>query len=148
MMAYSNRHSMGYQLSDKSKWYLSKSAFLEALYFAYQYQEFLDELEAIGDGSRAISYDSQPHGTSAKGSLEDLAIKRSRISAKVDIIEAACREADPDLYFWLLKGVTSDSVGYDYLYYQLKMPCGRRAYYEKRRKFYYILYRKMSERFY
>ncbi len=140
MGMYSNRHSMGYQLSDKSKYFLSRSAFLEALYFAYQYSEFMDELEALGDGSRGISYDSQPHGSASKGSLEDLAIKRARISARVDIIEQSCRETDPDLYFWLLKGVTSDSVGYDYLRYQLGMPCGRRQYYEKSRQFYYILY--------
>lgn len=141
-MAYSNVKNLRRQLSDRNKYYLSKSAFLEALYFAYQYQEYLDELEAIGDGNRAISYDLQPHGEVSGSALEDLAIRRAGISARVDLIESACREADPELYFWLIKGVTSDSVGYDYLHYQLGMPCGRRAYYEKRRRFYYILYRK------
>ena len=60
---------MGYQLSKGSNYYLSKAAFLESLYFAYQYQEFLDELEVIGDGSKGISYDSQPHGDARAGGL-------------------------------------------------------------------------------
>lgn len=146
MGMYSNRHSMGYQLSKGNGYYLSKAAFLESLYFAYQYQEFLDELEVIGDGSKGISYDAQPHGDAKAGGLEDLAIRRARISSKVDLIERVCREVDPELYPWLIKGFTSDEVGYDYLRYQLRMPCGRNQYYEKRRKFYFLLYREKQKK--
>ena len=146
-MAYSNRRALQKELSNSNKYYLSKAAFLQSLYFAYQYQEFLDELEMIGDGSRAISYDSQPHGEATGGALEDLAIRRAKVSCKIDAIESACREASSELYKWLIKGVTSDEVGYDYLRYQLNMPCGRRQYYEIRRKFYFILYQKISEKF-
>lgn len=124
---------------------MSKEAFLQALYFAYRYQEFKDILEEMGDGSKALSYDGQPRGTSAGSSLEDLAIKRAKISAKIDLIESSVYEADPDLFMWLLKGVTSDSVGYNYLHFQLHMPCGRNQYYDRRRKFYYILSKKLDD---
>jgi hypothetical protein len=85
-MAYSNRRALQKELSNSNKYYLSKAAFLQSLYFAYQYQEFLDELEMIGDGSRAISYDSQPHGEATGGALEDLAIRRTKVSCKIDAI--------------------------------------------------------------
>lgn len=144
-MAYSNvKNLRRWQISKESKYYLSKEAFLQALYFAYRYQEFKDILEEMGDGSKALSYDGQPRGSLAGSSLEDLAIKRAKISAKIDLIESSCREADPELYFWLIKGVTSDTVGYNYLRCQLHMPCGRNQYYERRRKFYYILSHKLD----
>lgn len=145
-MAYNNRKNLK-QLSPKSEYYLSPPQFLYSLYFAYQYQEFKDKLEEMGDGNRAVNYDAQPHGESKGTALEDLAIKRAKISARIDLIEQVCRETDPGLYFWLLKGVTSKSVGYGYLRYQLGMPCGRNYYYKRRRQFYHDLYNKLEEKF-
>ena len=143
-MAYNTRKNLR-TLSTKNKYWLSNAAFYQAYYFALRYQEFKDTLEEMGDGSRGLSYDSQPHGSANKSSLEDLAIRRARISAKVDIIESACRLADAELYPWLIKAVTNNNVGYDYLYYQLEIPCSRGTFYERRRKFYYILSHKLDE---
>lgn len=144
-MAYNTRKNLR-TLSTKNKYWLSNAAFYQAYYFALRYQEFKDTLEEMGDGSRGLSYDPQPHGGSAnKSSLEDLAIKRSRISAKVDIIESACRLADAEMYPWLIKAVTNNDVGYDYLRYQLGIPYSRGTFYDRRRKFYYILSHKLDE---
>lgn len=144
-MAYSNRRALARGLSPKNKWYLPKYAFREALNYAQQYQDYLDRLEELGNGSRAISYDSQPHGDSKGTALEDLAIRRAKISVRVDKIEQACREADAELYPWLLKAVTNDGIGYDYLYYYLEppIPCSRNTFYERRHKFFYLLYQKI-----
>lgn len=143
-MAYNTRKNLR-TLSTKNKYWLSNAAFYQAYYFALRYQEFKDTLEEMGDGSRGLSYDPQPHGSASKSSLEDLAIRRARISAKVDIIESACRLADVELYPWLIKAVTNNDVGYDYLYHQLGIPCSRGTFYERRRKFYYILSHKLDE---
>ena len=143
-MGYNTRKNLR-TLSTKSKYWLSNAAFYQAYYFALRYQEFKDTLEEMGDGSRGLSYDSQPHGSASKSSLEDLAIKRSRISAKVDIIESACRLADAEMYPWLIKAVTNNDVGYDYLRYQLGIPYSRGTFYDRRRKFYYILSHKLDE---
>ena len=143
-MAYNTRKNLR-TLSTKNKYWLSNAAFYQAYYFALRYQEFKDTLEEMGDGSRGLSYDPQPHGSASKSSLEDLAIRRARISAKVDIIESACRLADAELYPWLIKAVSNNDVGYDYLYYQLGIPCSRGTFYERRRKFYYILSHKLDE---
>lgn len=143
-MAYNSRNNLK-PLRKSNKYWLTNSAFYQAYYFALRYQEFLDTLEEMGDGSRGLSYDSQPHGSASKSSLEDLAIRRSRVSSKVDLIESACRLADADLYPWLLKAVTNNDIGYDYLYYQLGIPCSRGTFYDRRRKFYYILSHKLDE---
>ena len=144
MMAYNTRKNLR-TLSTKSKYWLSNAAFYQAYYFALRYQEFKDTLEEMGDGSRGLFYDSQPHGSATKSSLEDLAIKRSKVSEKIDLIESACRLADAELYPWLIKAVTNNDVGYDYLYYQLGIPCSRGTFYDRRRKFYYILSHKLDE---
>lgn len=143
-MTYNNRKNLK-QLSTKNPYWLPHAAFYSAYYFALRYQEFLDELEALGDGARGISYDSQPHGDSTGTALEDLAIKRAKVSSYIDLIESSCLEADREIAPYLLKAVTNIDVGYDYLDH-LGMPCGRGTFYKRRRKFYYILSKKLDNR--
>lgn len=128
------------RVSPNNRWWLPENAFREALYFAYQYKELKDELEVIGTGERAINYDPQPKGTATSKPVEDLAIKRSKIADKIARIESACRLTDAELYPWLILGVTDREIGYDYLSTRLNIPCSRNTYYERRRKFYYILW--------
>lgn len=146
-MAYDSRKDK--QLSTKNPYYLPDAAFRNAFYFALRYHEFVDKLETLGDGARGISYDSQPHGDSKGTALEDLAIKRAKISARIDLIVSSCVEADRELAPWLFKAVTNRNIGYEYLD-QIgvdgkQIPCGSSKYYNRRRKFYYILAQKLDE---
>ena len=143
-MAYNSRKNLK-PLSAKNEYQLDNAAFYHAYYFALRYPTFKDMLEEMGDGSRGLSYDSQPHGSANKSSLENLAIKRSRVSSRIDLIESSCRLADAELYPWLIKAVTNKDVGYEYLRYQLGIPCSRGTFYNRRRKFYYILSNKLDE---
>ena len=141
---YDGKKAMYRKQSKKSSYWMSEEEKGYVMNFAYRYQEFKDKLEELGDGNRAISYDSQPHAEANGSALEDLAIRRSKISSKVDLIESTCQEVDPDLYFWLLKGVTSRSASYEYLRYQLRIPCGRNYYFERKNRFYYLLLQKLD----
>ena len=47
------------------------------------------------------------------------------------------------IYPWILEGVTTDYATYRYLRDSKKIPCGKKMYYERRRKFYYLMSKKI-----
>ena len=67
----------------------------------------------------------------------------AELSKRMDIIEQTVRETDPELYQWILQGVTDEFATFKYLHETKGMPCGHRQYYERRRKFYYMLSQKI-----
>ena len=69
------------------------------------------------------------------------AIRVEELSAKMKLIEDTAMEAGPDIYKWLLIGVTTDS-SYNYLAKKLGMPAGKDLYYDRYRKYFYYLSKK------
>ena len=67
---------------------------------------------------------------------ERLAIRREKLRQKCEVIEQTAIEADPDIYQWILEGVTTEYATYRYLKDAKDIPCGKTMYYEKRKKFY------------
>ena len=57
----------------------------------------------------------------------------------LDQIEENAKEADAELWEYIVKAVTNENVTYNYLKQIMNIPCGQTYYYEKRRKFYYLL---------
>ena len=80
--------------------------------------------------------------TKSGRNLSDLtarcAMRRIYYSDKIKMVERAARESDPDLYIYILKGVT-EGLSYTYLKTKLNMPCGRDTYYDRYRKFFWLL---------
>ena len=74
---------------------------------------------------------------------ERLAIKRLELEEKCKRIEQTAIEADPDIYQWLLEGVTTEYATYRYLRDAKGIPCGKDLYYDRRRKFYYLMSNKI-----
>lgn len=122
---------------DKQYW-LPKEEYLTAVHFALQYPEWHKKLKQMSYAIKGIDYNGekvQSHG--GYDSTLELAMQRYAIARKIELVEAAAREAAPNIYSYLLKGVTMDKT-----YEQLRvdgMPCGRRYYQEHRQKFYYLL---------
>nr|DAR65025.1 MAG TPA: hypothetical protein [Caudoviricetes sp.] len=71
-----------------------------------------------------------------------LAIKRTILKDKCELIESTIMETDKELYRYLLKAITEEGVTYQYLRSVMGIPCSRRRYYETRRRFYYLLSKK------
>ena len=55
------------------------------------------------------------------------------LTEKMNLIEETVREAGPDIYKWLLIGVTTIK-SYDHLSQKMRMPMSRSAYYVRYRK--------------
>ena len=112
---------------------ISKARYREMYYFCLQYREMVKE--KLG----CYFLDSQSHyGPRGKGGKADhtasKAVKAAALGDKIRLIEQTAKEADPDLYPWLLEAVTTGK-SWD----ELCPPCGIRQFRQLRRKFYTIL---------
>lgn len=128
------------EISKKGKYWISKHRYYELKHYCLQYKEMKEELESLiklpgsfCDVSGRTGFDGDRTG--------DTAIERAYLTRRIEAIEQATIEADPDIYKWILKAVT-EGYSYEYLRGVLGIPCSRDYYYDKYRKFYWILSRK------
>ena len=66
------------------------------------------------------------------------ALMRFFYSERIKLIEKTAMDTDPYLYSYIIKGITEEKP-YTYLRSKLGIPCGRDMYYEKYRKFFWLL---------
>lgn len=116
---------------------ISAKRYKELCGFCEQYPEWKEELKEITSvKSQVIT--GMPTGKGNTTSItEDLAIKRQQLTEKCELVEQTAIQADAELYQYIIKNVCYE-LPYKYLNY-LEMPCSRRAFYDKRRYFFYLL---------
>jgi hypothetical protein len=66
------------------------------------------------------------------------AMMRAYYEEKVKLIEDIARKSDKYLHEYILKGVT-ENRSYTYLRSKLEIPCGRDLYYDRYRRFFWLL---------
>lgn len=129
---------------NEKKYEISKHRFLELYHFCMQYQEWRTELECVTDTVRGIVNTDGIRGGGRIGSAtEQLVIRRMKLREKCELIEQTAIEADPDLYQYVIEGVTREYATYKYLRQVEGIPCGKDMYYDRRRKFYWLLAQKI-----
>lgn len=124
------------------KYEISKHRFYELYHYCLQYKEWKDALRYSTDTVKGVIVSDMPHGSGTGDPTSNLAIKRAILSDRCKVIEDTAKEADAELWEYLLKGVTDENASYTYLRQVMNIPCGKNYYYEKRRKFYYLLSKK------
>lgn len=137
---------MGRRNEYKGEYKISKHKFLTAKHFALCYNEWLSEYNKLKSAAIAADfgemYDGKGYETGdpqIKKSLED----RTELRRKMEIVEQTVMEADGELYKYLLKAVTNEGITYTHLQTLMDIPCGDQKYYRARRKFYYLLSKKI-----
>lgn len=129
---------------NKEKYGLSKNRFMEVYYHCLQYIEWRSELQTMKDTVKSVEYGKEGKGSLSSGSAtESLAIRRMELESKCEVIEQTAIEAGAELYPWILEGVTTQYATFHYLKNAKRMPCERTTYYDRRRKFYYLLSKKI-----
>lgn len=119
---------------------LSQNRYREMYYFALQYNEWKDELKYKYDTSKAVQITDMPtaHNGDSNPTM-DAAIRCAELSRKIEMVETAAKLADQSLYKYIIKGVTNDGINFNYLQTVMNIPCSANTYYDRRRKFYWIL---------
>ena len=126
--------------SEKSKYYIPKEDYLTAIHYALGYPLLKEEVETMADTSKGISYDKDKVQSSSGYDMTfEAAVKiaESNKQHKMQLIDDTIRLVADGMDYWLRLGVC-----YGLTFDQLKgkgMPCERDFYYLMRRKFYYVL---------
>ena len=126
------------ELSKKNKYWIDKNRFYELKYFCLQYPLWKKAYELL-DGFYISSYDlsgikSGDVFDPVSGCIEE----RSSYFERMRAVELAAEEADPFLSSYILKAVT-EGLSFKYLESILEIPCSRDTYYDRYRRFFWIL---------
>ena len=135
------KRNMPKPLSER-KWGITKHAFYQAYHFALRYNEFKDILKYKTDTVGSQEMEGMPRGNENSDATQSLAIVRQQMAENCELIEQTALEADADIYQYILKAVTEGAT-FKYLKTVMDMPCEKDMFYDRRRKFYYLLSKKM-----
>lgn len=118
----------------------SKWRFAELYAYTLQYWDWKNELENYTYLS-AQDLDGMPKGSAIGDSVGEMAVRILTLRTKINNIEHCAKMCSPDKHIQeaVLMGVTNADSSYEWLRSQGKCYCGRRQYYEARRRFYFYL---------
>jgi len=126
-------------ISEKSKYYIDKHRHYELKHFCLQYPTWKKAYAEFNDPSIPLSMiDKMPTSNIPGDPTAKRAMMRAHYSEKIELIEKAAKEADRYLYDYILRGVT-EQLSYTYLKSKLDIPCSKDMYYDRYRRFFWIL---------
>lgn len=127
------------EISEKNKYYIDKHRYYELKHFCLQYDEWR---KAYANCNECIifasKFENEPRSNVPSDITAKYAIRRAYYAGRIKIVEKAAMEADEFLYPYILKAVSS-GLSYTYLKTKLNIPCGRDMYYDRYRKFFWLL---------
>lgn len=128
------------ELSTKNKYYINKHRHYELKHFCLQYPEWKKlyfELDGYSAGT-ILDTDIVYRSNIPSDMTSQYAEKRLECLEKMKLVEQAAIEADPDLYPYILKAVTEE-LSFTYLKTKMNIPCGKDMYYDRFRRFFWLL---------
>lgn len=128
------------EISEKNKYYIDKHRYYELKHFCLQYNEWKKEYAKCNDSIIfTANLNHNPFGSNVPSDLTaKYAIQKAYYAKRIEMIEMAARDADDFLYPFILKAVT-EGLSYPYLKTKLNIPCSRDTYYDRYRKFFWLL---------
>lgn len=133
------RETIRPELSKKNKYWIDKRRYYELKYFCLQYPLWKKAYEIL-DGTILCSYDltnfikSNIPGDPTAKCVDERLLYLERMT----LIEQAATKADPELASYILKAVT-EGLSYDICKARLEIPCSRDTYYDRYRRFFWLL---------
>lgn len=127
------------ELSIKNKYHIDKHRHYELKHFCLQYPEWKRTYAEIDESSiSSTTFDKIPSRNSPGDPTAKRAMAKARLTERIRMIEEAAKEADTQLHDYILKAVT-EGLSYTYLKSRLDIPCGKDMYYDRYRRFFWLL---------
>lgn len=127
------------ELSVKNKYWIDKHRHYELKHFCLQYPIWKRTYAALDELSMTISKFEYTGSSNTPGDpTSKCALRKAYYKERISLIEDIAIQADSYLYTYILKAVT-ENLSYTYLKAKLDIPCGRDMYYDRYRKFFYLL---------
>lgn len=127
------------ELSIKNKYRIDKHRHYELKHFCLQYPEWKRAYASFDDTSISLSTIERVSTSNLPGDpTAKRALMKTHYAEKIDLIEKAAMETDRYLCDYILKAVT-ENLSYSHLKSKLGIPCGKDMYYDRYRKFFWLL---------
>lgn len=126
-------------ISEKNKYYIDKHRYYELKHFCLQYPMWKKAYNALSDSSIPLSTIEKVPTSNMPG---DPTAIRATVKVcyleRMELLESIAIQADRYLHKYILKAVT-EGLSYTYLKTKMDIPCGRDMYYDRYRKFFWLL---------
>ena len=127
------------EISRKNKYYIDKHRHYELKHFCLQYPKWKKAYAELLDLGITLSKTDNIRGSSIISKpTERFALEKVYYANRIKMVERAAMEADKYLWTYILKAVT-EGLSYTYLQTKLGIPCSRDTYYDRYRKFFWLL---------
>ena len=127
------------EVSIKNKYWIDKHRHYELKHFCLQYPAWQREYSDLNNVGSSLSRLGEIASRNIPGDPTFInVVRRDRCKERIQMIEDAAKAADPDLYLYILKGVT-EGLSYTHLKTRFKIPCGKDLYYDRYRRFFWLL---------
>lgn len=127
------------EVSKKNRYWIDKHRHYELKHFCLQYPTWKQAYAEFSNPGVSLSTIEHVPTSNLPG---DPTAKRAMMKAhyleKINLIEEIAKEADRYLYSYIIKAVT-ENLSYTYLKSRLEIPCGKDMYYDRYRKFFWLL---------
>lgn len=125
------------EISRKNKYWIDRHRHYELKHFCLQYPEWKRAYRSSPGISSSLNND--PSRSSSYGDpTAKQAMRKTYYMERIKLIERIAGEADEDLHNYILKAVT-EGLSYTYLRTKMDIPCSRDMYYDRYRKFFWLL---------
>lgn len=125
-------------LSTRNKYWIDKHRHYELKHFCMQYPEWKRTYAALTDISMRSPIERTPSGNLPSDLTAKQAIRKACYSDRIRLVEQTADAADPELSVYILKAVT-EGLSYTHLKARLNIPCSRDTYYDRYRRFFWLL---------
>lgn len=125
-------------LSEKNRYWIEKHRYYELKHFCLQYPIWKKAYASLDSLSNRPVDLAAIKSTSISDPTVKCAEARLYFAERMDMIQQAADDADSELSYYILKGVT-EGRSYDYLKTNFNIPCSKDTYYDRYRKFFWFL---------
>lgn len=127
------------KLSKSNKYYIPQHRRLELVHYCLQYPMWKDEYIRIENRiSNGLYLGEKIDTSNVSDSTADIAMRLEQLSRNIDLIDRTLNETDTEIQYYLKKGVT-EGIPFQTLLMVYGAPCGKDLYYDRYRKFFWIL---------
>ena len=126
------------EVSIKNKYWIDKHRHYELKHFCLQYPRWKKLYTYLDDKTIRTPKLYEVRSRNKVDMTADIATEKAYYLEKIDLIEETAMEADEHLYPYILKGIT-EGLSYTYLKTKMNIPCGKDMYYDRYRKFFWLL---------